>query len=117
MSLQEFLKKINSEQSISFDETMAVISKNYSYDPAEFSNGLNDNKIINEAGSNEGSCKIFAFAQLNDLSQQQTLRLFGDYYSKEVLLDPEGTSHQNIRNFMQTGWKGISFSQQALTKK
>lgn len=117
MLLQEFLKKINSEHPISFDETMAVISENYAYDPTEFSNGLNNNKIINVAGNNEGSCKIFAFAQLNDLSQQQTLSLFGDYYSKEVLLDPEGTSHQNIRNFIQTGWEGISFNQQALTKK
>lgn len=117
MSLASFLEKINNNQSLSFDETMAVIANNYNYQPTEFSNGLNDNKIINTAGSNEGSCKIFAFAQLNQLDQQQTLSLFGDFYTKEVLQDPNGSSHQNIRNFIQDGWDGIHFSQQALTKK
>ncbi len=117
MSLAAFLEKINNNQPISFDETIAVITENYHYEPTEFSNGLNDNRTINSAGSNEGSCKIFAFAQLNQLNQQHTLRLFGDFYTLDVLNDPTGTSHQNIRNFIQYGWEGISFSQQALTKK
>jgi len=117
MSLSSFLEKLNNKQAISFDKTMAVIAENYSYQPTEFSNGLNDNKIINTASSNEGSCKIFAFAQLNQLDQQHTLNLFGDFYTKDVLQNPDGTDHQNIRNFIQYGWDGINFSQQALTKK
>ena len=117
MSLAPFLEKINNKQAVSFDETMAIIADTYSYQPTEFSNGLKDHKIINTAGTNEGSCKIFAFAQLNNLDQQQTLSLFGDFYTLEVLNDPTGMSHQNIRNFIQYGWEGISFNQQALTKK
>ena len=117
MSLAPFLEKINNKQAIGFDETMTIIAENYLYEPTEFSNGLNENKIVNPAGSNEGSCKIFAFAQLNQLDQQQTLSLFGDFYTLEVLNDLTGTSHQNIRNFIQYGWDGISFSQQALKKK
>lgn len=117
MSLASFIEKINNNHTVSFDETIAVISENYVYKPTEFSNGLNDDKINNTAGNNEGSCKIFAFAQLNRLNQQQTLNLFGEFYTKEVLEDPEGTNHQNIRNFIHFGWKGISFNGQALTKK
>jgi hypothetical protein len=102
---------------LQFDETMSVITENYNYQATGFSNGLDDNMLINETGTNEGSCKIFSFAQLNLLDQQQTLNLFGDFYHKDVLQDPTGTSHQNIRNFMRDGWKGIVFSQPALTLK
>jgi len=73
--------------------------------------------LVNQAGTNEGSCKIFAFAQLNQLNQQQTLNLFGDYYRLDVLNNPDGTGHQNIRNFMQFGWDGIRFNGEALTAK
>jgi len=117
MSLSTFLQKINTNQDISFDETLAIITENYHYEATEFSNGLGEDKLINSAGSNEGSCKIFAFAQINQLNQQQTLGLFGDYYRKDVLNDPTGTGHQNIRNFMQAGWDGIHFSKVALQAK
>ncbi|MDD5124598.1 HopJ type III effector protein [Methylovulum sp.] len=111
MSLPLFLEKIKNNVPVSFAETMAVISDNYHYQPTEFSNG----DLVNAAGTNEGSCRIFAFAQLNQLDPQQTLNLFGDYYRQEVLNDPHGTSHQNIRNFMQQAWGGIHFNGQALT--
>ena len=90
---------------------MAVINESYQYTPTTFTNGLGEQAVTNEAGTNEGSCKIFAFAQLQQLDQQQTLSLFGDYY-QDVLNDPNGTSHQNIRNFMQYGWAGIQFDEQ-----
>ena len=115
MSLVSFLEKINNNLPVSFDETIAVISENYHYQATEFSNGLNADILINKAGTNEGSCKIFAFAQLHQLDQQQTLNLFGDYYRLDVLNDPEGTGHQNIRNFMKYGWEGICFKSKALT--
>ncbi len=117
MSLTSFLKKINHHEAISFEETMAVIAENYHYQATEFSNGLDGQVLTSQAGTNEGSCKIFAFAQLNQLDQQQTLNLFGDYYRQDVLNDPNGTGHQNIRQFMKYGWEGICFKGVALTVK
>ena len=115
MSIASFLEKINNNIAVSFDETIAVITENYHYQATEFSNGLNEHILINKAGTNEGSCKIFAFAKIHQLDQQQTLNLFGDYYRMDVLNDSEGTSHQNIRNFMKYGWEGICLKDEALT--
>lgn len=115
MSLISFLEKINNNINVSFDETIAVISENYHYQATEFSNGLNNEILLNKAGTNEGSCKIFSFAKIHQLDQQQTLNLFGDYYRIDVLNDPQGTGHQNIRNFMKYGWGGICFKGEALT--
>lgn len=109
MLLDTFIHKIESGEHVTFDETMQVIADNYQYQPTEFSNGLGNDQITNAAGSNEGSCKIFAFAQLNNLDVDQTLGLFGHYYWQEVLGDSSGTNHQNIRNFIKYGWQGISF--------
>ena len=117
MSLAPFLEKINNNIPVSFDETIAVITKNYYYQPTEFSNGLNEHTLINQAGTNEGSCKIFAFAKIHQLDQQQTLNLFGDFYRLDVLNDPQGTGHQNIRNFMKYGWEGICFKGEVLKAK
>jgi hypothetical protein len=117
MDLTTFLQKAQNQQPISFDETMSVIAKHYDYQPTEFSNGLGEDKLVSAAGVNQGSCKIFAFAQLHQLTPEQTLNLFGDYYHQDVLKNPDGTDHQNIRNFMKYGWEGISFQNQALSKK
>jgi len=110
MPLKSFITRITSNEKVSFDETMAIINECYDYTPTQFTNGLADAMLTNAAGTNEGSCKIFAFASLNQLNSSQTLNLFGDYYHKEVLTDLKGTDHQNIRNFMQSGWEGIQFS-------
>ncbi|TRX01452.1 HopJ type III effector protein [Candidatus Methylobacter oryzae] len=117
MSLTSFIEKVTNNEAVGFDETIAVITENFHYQPTEFSNGLNEQALVSPAGTNEGSCKIFAFAQLHGLDPQQTLNLFGDYYRVDVLNDPNGTGHQNIRNFMQYGWDGISFKGVALTAK
>ena len=114
MTLAVFIEKIHSHTPVTFNETIAIISDNYHYMPTEFSNGLAEHLLVNEAGTNEGSCKIFAFAALHELDQQQTLNLFGDYYRLDVLNDPQGTGHQNIRNFMADGLAGISFKGKAL---
>ena len=114
MQIEDFISKLNSSpDTIEFNETMAVIEVNYNYKPTAFTNGA----ILNQAGENEGSCKLFAFAQLQNLSKMQTLSCFGSYYRDDVLKNPEGNSHQNIRNFMQTGWHGIEFDGNALIKK
>lgn len=105
MLLNDFLAKVKAGELISFTDTIAVISENYTYTPTAFKNG----NVENIAGQNEGSCKIFAFAKLHDLTPEQTLSLFGDYYRVDVLQHPEATDHQNIRQFMQYGWAGIAF--------
>lgn len=111
MTLSE---KINqAPETITFPEVIAYIDAHYDFTPTRFTNGT----AINEAGQNNGSCKIFSFAKLLGLSQAQTLELFGDYYRKDVLDYPFGSDHQNIRNFMQSGWEGIQFEGEALRKK
>jgi len=110
-SIADLLAQIKrQEKSIEFAQVMAVIEENYHYQPTLFTNG----ELINEAGNNEGSCKIFYFAQLNALNQQQTLACFGHYYREDVLANPMGNDHSNIRNFIKTGWQGIEFKSVAL---
>lgn len=114
MTITAFLEKLKqTPTAITFSETIAVIEENYDFTPTTFDNGTQHN----EAGQNSGSCKLFAFAKLQNLSQAETLTCFGAYYFEEVLGDPEGTNHQNIRNFMKTGWDGIQFEGVALTLK
>lgn len=115
MVLQQFIEKVINGSPVSFDETLSVIMTYYNYEPTGFSNGLNEDILINAAGTNEGSCKIFAFAKLNGLNPQQTLNLFGDYYRVDVLQNPDGSGHQNIRSFMKYGWEGIRFPQDRLS--
>jgi len=117
MSLTSFLEKIKNNTAVSFDETLAVITENYHYQPTEFSNGLHEDTLISKAGTNEGSCRIFSFAKRHQLSPQQTLNLFGDFYRLDVLNNPDGSDHQNIRLFMRYGWEGIAFNGVALTPR
>lgn len=116
MKLKDFIALIESGKGVDFKDTMAVIAAHYEYRPCQFSNGIQQ-PLVNAAGQNEGSCKIFAFAKLNGLNQAQTLALFGDYYRKDVLENPHGSDHQNIRNFLRDGWEGIVFNGEALTPK
>lgn len=114
MSIDTFIERINSNpDSIHFTDTITVIEENYEFTPTAFQNGL----IKNEAGQNSGSCKLFSFAKLQNLTEAQTLVCFGDYYRVDVLQHPDAQDHQNIRNFMQFGWSGIQFEGSALSKK
>jgi len=113
MDKTTFLEKLKSSpETIDFTETIAAVEDSYDFTPTTFKNG----ELLNEAGKNSGSCKLFAFAKLNNLTKQQTLYCFGNYY-KEVFNTPEGNDHQNIRNFMKTGWEGIQFEGKALQEK
>ena len=103
----------NSPESIDFKEVITFIDENYNFTPTKFING----NTINEADQNNGSSKIFSFAKLNNFSKEETLALFGEFYRNDVLKNPEGNDHQNIRNFIQFGWNEISFDGEALTKK
>jgi hypothetical protein len=114
MSIEAFLQKVRGGERVAFQDTLAVIAENYEYTPTAFRNGSGEDCVVNEAGKNEGSCKIFAFARLHGLTTEQTLSLFGDYYWTEVLGDSVGTGHANIRAFMKYGWEGIAFEGDAL---
>ena len=114
MNLESFLEKLKQfPETITFPETIAVIEANSTFTPTAFQNGTQANGV----GENSGSCKLFSFAQLQNLSPAETLACFGSYYYDDVLKNPEGTDHQNIRNFMKLGWDGIKFEGTALILK
>ncbi|NML56352.1 HopJ type III effector protein [Chryseobacterium cheonjiense] len=103
----------NAPEEIQFKNVIAFIDEHYDFTPTRFTNG----NTVNEANQNNGSCKVFGFAQLLDLSKQETLNLFGEFYREDVLKNPDGSDHQNIRNFMEFGWDGVSFEGKALQRK
>lgn len=114
MELDVFLGRIDSQPGeITFSEVISFIDRNYEFTPTAFSNG----SVRNERDINNGSCKIFSFGLLNKLNEKQTLTCFGEYYRKDVLENPGGDDHQNVRNFMKTGWDGIKFEGKALREK
>lgn len=92
-----------------FDDTLALIDQHFDFQPTGFNNG----PVRNEAGENAGSCRVFALGQYCNLSEADTLNLFAQHY-RQVLGDPAGDSHGNIRQFISTGWSGIRFDQQPL---
>jgi hypothetical protein len=109
--LPTLIKNLKSN-SITFKEVIAFIETYYAHQPTAFKNG----EAYNEASQNQGSAKVFTFAQLNNLNQEDTLYLFAEHY-QAVLNTPEAADHQNIRQFMKHGWSGIAFEGQALTMK
>ncbi len=98
--------------SLAFKDVIAFIETYYQHQPTAFKNG----GAYNEATQNQGSAKVFAFAQLNELSVADTLCLFAEHY-QAVLANPTETDHQNIRQFMLKGWAGIVFEGNALIAK
>ncbi|SEK84190.1 HopJ type III effector protein [Aquimarina amphilecti] len=113
MNISDFIKRLRKDpEGITFQNTLDVIEAHYDFKPASFVNG----SITNDVGQNSGSCKLFSFAKIQGLEEEDTLTCFGEYY-RNVVQYPDGTDHQNIRNFMKTGWSGISFKDQALTKR
>lgn len=110
-SLDTFLAQIKAGTPVDFKDTMNVIAEHYDYHPTRFCNGQGEDRVINEAGANEGSCKIFYFARLHDLTEAETLNLYGAYYRDDVLGNPEGNDHANIRTFMRDGWAGIQYDE------
>ena len=108
---QDLLRQLQANEA-KFSDVIAYIEARYNHTATAFQNG----QQVNAADQNQGSAKVFAFAQLQGLDQAQTLSLFAEHYAA-VLATPEATDHQNIRQFMQNGWDGIQFEGQALTAK
>ena len=109
--VQELLQQIE-EGKVVFNDVIAAIESKYAHTPTAFTNGTQENA----ADQNQGSAKVLAFGQLENLSVTETLQLFVEHY-QAVLATPEGTDHQNIRQFMANGWEGVSFEGNALTAK
>ena len=113
MTLELLKNKLNKNKSdILFSEVIQVIENNHIFKPTAFKNG----NLENKAGENSGSCKVFAFALQQKLSKEETLLCFGEHY-RNVLENKDGTSHQNIRNFMKFGYEGLNFSDTPLLLK
>lgn len=108
----ELIEKLK-QGPVEFADVIACIDQHYVFTPVAFSNG----ETNNEAGTNLGSCKIFAFAKRHLLPETATLHAFGAFYTEDVLKHPDATDHQNIRNFMRSGWQGVSFAEDALHAK
>ncbi len=117
-NLENFVQQIkNQQENTKFEDVIDIINQYYNYTPEQFSNGANSDKIINAAGQNEGSCKIFSFAKIHQLNDTQTLHCFGHYYRDEVLQHPENSDHGNIRTFIKHGGQHVVFEKDALTAK
>ena len=114
--LNEFLPKLRAGQT-DFEDSLAIIGALYDYTPTAFDNGQGEGAVHNAAGQNEGSCRILAFAALNQLSEADTLACFGRFYRHDVLQHPDDSNHGNIRNFMRHGWAGVHFHGRALSPK
>jgi hypothetical protein len=100
------------EGTVTFNEVIDFIAVYYQHQPTAFKNG----NVYNEATQNQGSARVFAFAQINSLSAEDTVNLFAEHY-RAVLANPESTDHQNIRQFMAYGWPGLVFEGEALVLK
>lgn len=109
--VQDLLQKIE-EGTVVFNDVIAAIESKYEHTPTAFKNGTQENA----ADQNQGSAKVLAFGQLEGLSAEDTVKLFVEHY-QAVLSTPEGTDHQNIRQFMANGWDGVSFDGDALKAK
>jgi len=116
--VDELIQQIkNRPNTVEFDQVMAVIDSCYDFTESAFSNGIGDDRVENASGENAGSCRIFAFAQLNGLNPSETLVCFGQYFRDDVIGHPDGSDHANIRTFMRHGWQGIRFVQSVLVAK
>ena len=97
---------------IVFSDVLKHIEALYQHSPTAFKNGEQHNLET----KNQGSAKVSTYKKINNLNEEQTLSLFAEHY-QAVLDDPEGINHQNIRQFMINGWKGVSFDAVVLTHK
>ncbi len=113
--LEKLLEQIkNTPEKTEFNDVISIIDEHYHYIPTRFTNGSDNDIVINTAGENQGSCKIFSFARINNLDKEQTLNCFGQYYRDDVLNNPDQSDHANIRTFIRNGWEHVTFEGDAL---
>ena len=63
------------DDSAKFADVLAFIEARYQHTPTAFQNGAQ----FNAATENQGSAKVFSFAKLEGLNQQDTLKLFAEH--------------------------------------
>lgn len=110
MTVTEFLQAIKQPEH-RFADTLAFIDANYQYTVCAFDNA----GLHNAAGSNQGSCKIFGLALLENLSTHDALLAFGEHY-RHVLATPDGSDHANIRQLLKHGLESVHFNQLPLSR-
>mmetsp|Transcript_1865 Transcript_1865/g.4420 ORF Transcript_1865/g.4420 Transcript_1865/m.4420 type:complete len:215 (+) Transcript_1865:199-843(+) len=99
---------------VKFAEVMEMVNDAYIEMPVEYRTGRGTpEEVVNPPGKNSGSRKIFYLGWSQGLNEQETLRLFCEHY-QDVLQNPDGDSHSNIRSFMKHGWGGVWFEGPAL---
>lgn len=114
MTLDDFKNKLRSTpEKLNFSDTITVIEENYNFTPSAFKNG----DLQNSDKQNLGSCKVFSFALKQKFTKEETLACFAQFYFIDVLENPNKTNHQNIRNFMNTGFEGLVFENKTLKEK
>lgn len=111
MNTSELLEGLKNK-TINFASVLEYIESLYTHTPTGFTNGAQRN----ESNQNQGSAKVFGFANEEGLSKEDTLLLFAEHY-QAVLETPNDLDHQNIRQFMMNGWDGITFDGVTLQKK
>lgn len=112
--LHSFLSQLrNDPSSIAFQQSIDLIDQTYHFQAQAFTVGAQ----VNAQGQNQGSCKLLAFGKTQQLSVEETLMLFGHFYRQEVLGNPDGQDHQNIRQLRLVGWSGVSFAAEPLTAR
>lgn len=107
----EFLTALQSDQHL-FSTTLSFIENEFNFTPSAFRNG----DVANQIDQNQGSCKVFALAQLLELSQEQALRCFGEHY-RDVLATPDVDNHHNLRRVLKQGLANIEFDTFPLQQK
>ena len=106
-----FLQQLQTDEHL-FSSTLAFIESWYEFTPSAFTNGT----VVNSAEQNQGSCKVFALAELLALTKEQALSCFGEHY-RDVLATPEVDNHHNLRRVLREGLGNIQFEQFPLVFK
>ena len=101
---------------LKFQYVIDTINANYDFSPTPFR--VFPGALLNAAGTNEGACRVLAFAKDQSIDSQKdvVLELFAEHYDA-VLANPNGAKHQNIRLVMQHGAEEVEFSCWPLSKK
>lgn len=107
----DFLPQLQ-QDNFAFETTLEFIETHFNFTPSAFNNG----GVQNSQEQNQGSCKVFALAQLLELTQQQALSCFGQHY-RDVLATPEVDNHHNLRRVLKDGLENISFDKFPLEQK
>lgn len=89
---------------VQMDDVIAVCDREFEYTDSSFSVGAVENKV----GTNVKSSKILSFAYLTKMDTETALKCYGEVY-REVLVDPDGDSHGNIRALMKGGTECVKF--------